>query len=70
MGKHVATVRVTWQLVCIDSVVELSVCHVEDGAVLTKTLLKRNVTVYMGLFLEHPSCHVIVITVYTFLSLY
>ena len=29
-----------------------------------------NVAVYKGLFLELWSCHVIVITIYTFLSLY
>ena len=33
-------------------------------------LIKGNVAVYKGLFLEHPSSHVIVITVYTFLSVY
>ena len=32
--------------------------------------VKGNVTVYKGLFLELPSGPVIVITVYTFLSLY
>ena len=70
---HAVTMPVYVALHCQVSGARMALTHCVLNQRLIASLgprLKGNVAVYKGLFLELPSGHVIIITVYTFPSVY